>query len=482
MKTAAVVLAAVLVVVPGPPQDTSLADDPRVADALNLLDVWFDARQAYHNIPGMSAAVVYDQELLWSRGFGYADVDGGREATPTTIYSICSISKLFTSVGVMQLRDQYRLRLDDPVGDHLPWFDLKDTYPDAPPAKIEGLLTHSSGLPRESDYPYWTEPFDFPTHEQIVQRISEQAELYPADRIFQYSNLGLTLAGEIVARESGMAYGDYVRANILDPLDMDDTSPEIPVQERGRRFAQGYSAVRRGGMRREVEFFQARGIAPAAGFASTVEDLAKFASWQFRLLEHGGTEILNANTLREMHRVHWVDPDWETTWGLGFSVSRQGDKTFVGHGGSCPGFRSHFRLQTDDKIAAIVMVNASGVNPGSFTQRAYEVVAPAVEAAREKPGEGKTLPGELAKFVGVYDAYPWGGEDQVIPWEGGLAVIGLPTDNPREALAKLRHVEGNTFRRIKDDGSLAEEITFELGPDGQVLRMKQHSNYSNRIR
>lgn len=482
MKTTAFPLAAALVLIPVSPQNGPLADDPRVADALNLLDVWFDAQQAYRNIPGMSAAVVSDQELLWSRGFGYAHVERRIEATPTTIYSICSISKLFTSVSVMQLRDQGRLRLDDPVGEHLSWFDIEDTYPDAPPVKIEGLLTHSSGLPRESDYPYWTQPFDFPTHEQIVRRISEQRELYPADRIFQYSNLGLTLAGEIVATESGMAYGDYIRANILDALDMDDTSPEIPIEQRGKRFAQGYSAVRRGGARREVEFFQARGIAPAAGFASTVEDLAKFASWQFRLLEHGGTEILNANTLREMHRVHWVDPDWETTWGLGFSVSRNDDKTFVGHGGSCPGFRSHFRLQTDDKIATIVMVNASGVNPGSFTQRAYEVVAPAVEAAREKPGEGKTLPAELERFVGVYDGYPWGGEEQVIPWEGGLAVIGLPTDNPRGALTKLRHIEDNTFRRIRDDDTLAEEITFEVGADGQVLRMKQHSNYSNRIR
>ncbi len=70
----------------------------------------------------------------------------------------------------------------------------------------------------------------------------------------------------------------------------------------------------------------------------------------------------------------------------------------------------------------------------------------------------------------------------MIPWDGGLAVIGLPTDNPLEASSKPEHIAGNTFRRIRDDKSLAEEITFELGPDGEVLRMKQHSNYSERIR
>ena len=70
----------------------------------------------------------------------------------------------------------------------------------------------------------------------------------------------------------------------------------------------------------------------------------------------------------------------------------------------------------------------------------------------------------------------------MISWEGGLAVIGLPTTNPLESLTELKHVEGSTFRRIRDDETLAEEFVFELGPDGEVLRMKVHSNYSERIR
>ena len=169
------------------------------------------------------------------------------------------------------------------------------------------------GLPRESDYPYWTGPdFPFPTHEQIVERISKQRTLYPAETYFQYSNLGLTLAGEVVAAASGMPYADYVRLNILEPLGLASTTPEIPAAERGGRLAAGYGAPKRDGGRAAMPFFQARGVAPAAGFASTVEDLARFAQWQFRLLRGGVTEVLKANTLREMYRVHWVDPDFET--------------------------------------------------------------------------------------------------------------------------------------------------------------------------
>ena len=136
----------------------SITDDPRVATALKIIEVWVDAQLAYEDIPGMSIGVVYDQELIWSRGFGFADVSKKRPATPGTIYSICSISKLFTSISIMQLWEQGKLRLDDSIKKHLPWFSIQDKYPDAPEITIQGILTHSSGLPREADYPYWTGP------------------------------------------------------------------------------------------------------------------------------------------------------------------------------------------------------------------------------------------------------------------------------------------------------------------------------------
>ncbi|NIM49530.1 MAG: serine hydrolase [Gemmatimonadales bacterium] len=464
-------------------QQGSLKDHPRVQEAIRLLEVWIDAQRAYESIPGISMAVVHDQELLWSGGFGHANRERQVPATPQTMYSICSISKLFTSIGVMQLLEQGKLRLDDPVATHLDWFNIQDTYPDAPPVTVQGILTHSSGLPRESDYPYWTEPdFSFPTREQIIERLSSQKELYPASTYFQYSNLGLTLAGEIVAQVSGRPFGDYIRQNILDPLGMDATNPEIPEQHHGGRLAVGYGAPTREGSRERLPAFQARGIAPAAGFASTVEDLAKFVSWQFRVLHHGADEVLGRNTLREMHRVHWLDPDWETTWGLGFAVWRSNDKTFVGHGGSCPGYRSHLSLQTDDKIAAIFMSNANGVNTSLHTQRAQEIFAPAIAAALDSTSEAKPADPTLEKYTGTYSGSPWGGELAVVTWKGNLAMLYLPTTNPIDGLAQLNQVGEHTFRRIRDDESLGEEIVFEVAEDGTVTRMWRHSNFTRKVR
>ncbi len=478
----------------------SLKDDPGVIEAIDLLDRWIDAQRAYDQIPGLSVAIVHDQELLWSAGFGYADLESQRPATPATMYSICSISKLFTSVSAMQLRDGGEFRLDDEVRGLLPWFQLENAHPDGPPVTVEGLLTHSAGLPRESDHPYWSAPFDFPTHEEIVEGVQNQKTLYPAWQYYQYSNLGLTLVGEIVAEKSGQSYGDYVREHILSPLGMESTTPEIGEVIGTDKLATGYSGITREGRRKRVEPFEGRGIAAAAGYASTVEDLAKFASWQFRLLETGEHELLDANTLREMQRVHYMDPGWQTSRGLGFGVSRRGDKTFVGHGGSCPGYRSNFQLQMDDQIATIAMANAM-INPSIFTRRAYEIIAPAVKAAKAKaegsgaetnvtesePDEGEHHgPKDESKvdfepYVGIYDAYPWGGESHVIRWKGSLAIVSFPTSDPMGGMTKLKHVEGHTFRRIRKDESLGEEVTFEVDEEGRVVRVWNHGNYSEKI-
>jgi CubicO group peptidase (beta-lactamase class C family) len=461
--------------------DRRLADHPRVAQALDLVRVWLEAQRAYDQIPGISASIVHDQQMVWSGGFGYADPARRVAADAQTIYSICSISKLFTSIGVLQLRDAGKLRLDDPVGRHLSWFNIRRPA-DAPEITIEGLLTHAAGLPRESDHPYWTGPeFAFPTREQIIERLAKQETLYPAETYFQYSNLGLTLAGEVVAAASGQSYGDYVQRNILDPLGLRSTTSEMPERERGGRLAVGYTAISREGTRIAVPFFAARGIAPAAGYASTVDDLGRFASWHFRLLARGGSEVLRAHTLREMQRVHFVDPDFETTWGLGYSVWRNDNKTFVGHGGSCPGFRTQLLLKPDEKVATVFMANAQGVNTTAFAQRIYDIVAPAIKVAVKDTVKLKPQDPSVTPYVGTY-ASGFAGEIAVVRWEDGLATLGLPTMEPMRGLTKLRKVGEHRFRRIRRDDTLGEEIVFEMGADGKPARMVWHSNNYRRVR
>ncbi|MGH9332719.1 MAG: serine hydrolase, partial [Vicinamibacteria bacterium] len=271
------------------------------------------------------------------------------------------------------------------------------------------------------------------------------------------------------------------RRHILDPLGLEDTTPEIPAEERGKRFAMGYGGKRREGGREPLHFFQVKGISPAAGYASTVLDLAKFASWQFRLLEKGGEEVLKASTLREMQRVHWVDPDWKTTWGLGFAVGRRDDETFVGHGGSCPGFRSDLLLHTGDEFAAVSMTNANDADASSFTRTAYRIVAPAIAESIEAPEKGKAPDPSLKLYVGTYFS-GWGGEIAVLPWKDSIAMVYLPAENPMEAIEELKPSGKHRFRRVRrDDGELAEEIVFTV-ENGKVTRFTRHNNHFPRTR
>jgi CubicO group peptidase (beta-lactamase class C family) len=463
------------------PKPAAVSADPRFVQAVALLEAWIDAKLAFEKIPGISLGFVLDQDLVWSKGYGFADLRRREPATPRTIYSICSISKLFTSIAVLKLRDEGKLRLDDPVAQHLPWFKLPAAASDSPAPTLRDLLTHSAGVPRESDHPYWAGPdFMFPTREDVIGGLANQSMLYPAERYFQYSNLGMALLGQVVEQASGLPYGQYVRENILAPLGLTRTTPEIPAEERGKLLAQGYGVVPREGGRADMPFFQARGIAPAAGFASNVEDLARFASWQFRLLAKGGFEVLKASTLREMQRVHWMDPDWKTSWGLGFAVFRQDGKTLVGHEGDCPGFRTALLLLPDERAAGVAMINAMGVEPGAFAGQAVRILGDALRKIKEAPEAGKQPDPSLSGCAGLYRA-AWG-ETAVVVWDDGLAMLDLPSADPLEAMDKLKRVEGLRFRRLRADGELGEDVVFEADREGRVIRFKQHGNYTEKVR
>ena len=201
--------------------------------------------------------------------------------------------------------------------------------------------------------------------------------------------------------------------------------------------------------------------------------------------------LLDRNTLREMHRVHWLEPDGDTTYGLGFSVWKSDGDTFVGHGGSCPGYRSHLLLRPQDQVATAFMTNGQGVNSRRFAQTAHDIVAPALRKAAGKPdrdasseaedvseGGGAAVDETLVRFTGTCQR-PLGGESAVLVRDGDLHVLPLPTDAPLDALTRLRHIEDGTFRRVRDNGDLGEEFVFEETPDGRML-MWRNNNYSIR--
>jgi CubicO group peptidase (beta-lactamase class C family) len=458
-----------------PAEGKPLAQHPDVAAALQVLDVWVKATTTSREQPGLSIGIVYDQDLIWAKGYGFADLAKQVPATPATLYRIASISKLFTATALLQLRDAGKLQLDDPVANHLSWFKVKNAHPEGPTITVRHLLTHTSGLPREAFGLDWND-LKFPERDEMIRRLAEQETVYAAETQWKYSNLALSLAGEIVAAVSGEPWPQYVDKHILQPLGMKATRP-LP-QADTPQLAVGYGR-RVPGRARDVEpFVDIRAERPAGNLASSVEDLARFAALQLRDKPAGGAQILKGATLREMHRVHWLWPDWKGGWGLGFAVRRDGEQVRVGHGGSLPGHRTQIDIAPASKLAVIVLTNANDGEPGKYVEQAFRLLNPAVSrATAPTPPEQKPNP-LWEKYVGTYT---WKHADvQVLVLNGELTMILPEADNPWEPRLLLKPVGEHTFRLTPVGTSYAaigEVVTFELDKEGNVRRARTPNSY-----
>jgi CubicO group peptidase (beta-lactamase class C family) len=449
-------------------QDKSDSPTPKSElhpDVARLIDTWLDAEQAYKKLPSMVVGVVKGDAIVFSKGYGRVDGKGGPPATPDTIYSICSISKLFTSIALMQLVEQAKVGLDDDIVKYLPEFTLKQADESSGPVTLRGILMHAAGLPRETINDTWTGPeYPFPTRAEMLAGLARQ-QMY--DRTLnrnQYSNLGITLLGEVVARVSGQPYERYVTDRVIKPLGLERTLPSINDELRGTEMAVGFSSQKRDGSRDEMPRFDVRGAQAAAGFSSTVNDLSKFARWQLRLLRTGKTDVLRGATLREMTRIQWTDPDGKTTWGLGYNVSRSGNDLVVGHGGRCPGYRTLLTTLPQKDLGAVVALG-SGDDPGLPARRTLEIVQKTPTPATDKAAA-------LGDYTGRYEPKVGAAELSVQPWGSDLVMLPLPTDNPGEAMEVWRHVGGDRFRLVRQDKTLGMEATFLRDASGKVTSMR----------
>jgi CubicO group peptidase (beta-lactamase class C family) len=454
---------------PAPREDSALAAN------LRLYEIWVRERMTYYHQPAVSIGIVHDQDLVWAEGFGLRDVERKLPATTETVYRIASITKTFTATAIMQLRDAGKLRLDDPVKKHLPWLEYRDTFPAAPAITIEQLLTHTSGLPREADFPYWTDRV-FPTRQELIAALETQAAVFEPATRYKYSNLGLALAGEVVAAVSGEPYAKYIQDHILSPLRMASTAVRTEDIDR-EKLATGYEIRRPDEGQPVAEETDSRALTAAANMSSNVEDLARFISLQFRTGGDGDSQILKGSTLREMHRVHWLSDDWSSGRGLGFSVWRQGERTLVGHGGWVAGYRTQIAFDPDAKIGVIVLTNSDEAGSAAYVRQAFELLAPAIE--RATTGEKARATAEnLERYVGTYHD-PSGWLTDVLIMDGGLVMYAHsypPSTDLEEELVELTPVAEHTFRMTGENGS-GELLIFEMRPDGRVARAKVGANY-----
>ena len=408
--------------------------------------------QAEQRMPSVSASVFRGDELVWQEALGLADAEAGTEATPDTQYRIGSITKTFTAVGILQLRDAGELTLDDPLTQHLP--------DSAHGPTIGRMLAHSSGLQREPPGEIW-ETMRAPSRKELLSGTAEAEQVLDPGSWWHYSNLAFALLGEVVARAHGGTWEEALQDRILDPLGLSRTTIEESDPAARGYFVEPYSdAVR---LEPELDL----GGAGALGkLWSTTGDLGRWGAF----LAAGDDRVLAASTLEEMAHVRaMVDHEgWKLAWGTGLELYRSGDHVFVGHGGAMPGHLAGLVVNRKTKIGAAVVTNTgSGAAPEKL---ALELASAAIEAlpvAADPWSPGEPAPPEIEPLLGRW----WvEGSEMVFSWRKGRLEGKLVAGTPGRETSYFVQ-EGEDVFRSAEGRERGELLRVVRNEDGSVEKL-----------
>lgn len=447
------------------------ASHPEMQAVFGMLEARIEEARQRQNIPGLSTGVLIDQQVMWSRGFGFSDLATKHPASPETIYRIGSITKLFTATMLMMLRDAGKLQLDDPVEKYLPAFKVRSSFADACPPTFRELATHLSGMPREFPGDYWREQ-KFPAITEILARIGEIEMILPQMTELKYSNLAFAILGHALETIAGQSYESFIQERILDPLDMAHTGFHEGANNICERLSVGYK-VEKGSDPVVESYPDIAAFTPAGQMYASIEDILKFAAFHFcEDPEYDGPRLLSPRSLREMHAPVFMAPDWQSGRAIGFGLSRVANHTAIAHTGGINGFVTDLRMIPDLKVAIATFTNC-GSDPISISRMALEEVLPVVERAKARSAQAAApvLP-EWERFCGVYEE----GEVKVV---GGRLVVHTPDSAPAATDIVLTPAGENRFK-MKGGAVSGELLTFDVDAEGRVRGLWVGNYYTER--
>jgi CubicO group peptidase (beta-lactamase class C family) len=395
--------------------------------------------------------VFRDGETLWEGAVGLADVESSAAATVEHAYRIGSITKTFTAVTIMQLRDEGRVDLDAPVRRYL------DAFPDGP--TVRQALAHLSGLQREPPGEIW-ETMRVPTREELVAGLADAEQVLEPGHTWHYSNLAFAALGEVVARVGG-SFERTLYERVLAPLRLDRTRMQPENARATPYFVDPYAD--RVHVEPELEVTESTG---AAGWLwSTVGDLARGADF----LAVGDDEVLARASLDEMAGVQtMVDPArWTVAWGLGLELFRRGDRVLVGHGGAMPGFLAAVCVHRAERTGAAVLANTSAAaQPETL---ALDLACAALDALPRTPVPWAPgpVPAEAEPLLGLW----WTeGERIELSFRAGrlrLELIGAPEGRHLSYLEP----QGADVWRIVEGRERGELVRAVRDDEGSVVKL-----------
>jgi CubicO group peptidase (beta-lactamase class C family) len=405
-------------------------------------------RQAEKRLPSISAVVFRGPETLWYGAAGHARLDPLTAPTADTQYRVGSITKTFTAVLVMQLRDAGALDLDDRIGRHLP--DARHGDP-----TVRRLLAHLSGLQREPVGEVW-ESLAAPSRADLLANLAAAELVLPPNRRWHYSNLAYAVLGELVARLTGGTWEDALAQRILTPLGLTRTTL-APVEP----YAQGYLVDPYADRAAEEPVFVLNGVASAAELWASAGDLARWGAF----LLAPDPAVLKPETVEEMTHLHaMADQDgWTLAWGLGLMLFKRPDRVLAGHTGGMPGHIAGLAVSRKDGIGAASFSNSSsGFASGAFTGDLVDTWLEHDPAPVTPWAPGEPPP---PAYEGILGRWWTEGSEFVLTWREG-ALHALPADAPPTLAPAVFAPDGaDAFRVVsgREQGELLRVVRDEAG-------------------
>ncbi|MFQ5603834.1 MAG: serine hydrolase [bacterium] len=307
-------------------------------------------------LPAVSIALVDNQEIVWARGFGFADRDKKIPATAETVYRVGSVSKLFTDIGIMQLVERGELDLDAPITNYLP--DFQPSNPFNKPITLRQLMSHRAGLVREPPIGNYFDPTE-PTLTQTVQSLNSTKLVFKPESRIKYSNAGIGTVGYVLERTQNQPFAQYLQQAVLKPLGLRNSAfeptPAI-TQKLAKAFMWTYA-----GQEFVAPTFE-MGMSPAGSMYSTVLDLGQFMSVLFNGGQGAAGQILKPETLEEMWTPQFARPGAAQGYGIGFAISTLQGHRRIGHGGAIYGFATQLYALPEEKLGVVVVTSMDVAN------------------------------------------------------------------------------------------------------------------------
>ena len=486
--------------------EAALSASPALPPQLQDFGAYVDGARKQFDVPGIAVAIVKDGQVVMEQGFGVKETGKSGAVDAHTLFAIASNTKAFTAAALQMLAEQGKLKMDDRVIDHLPWFQMSDPYVTRE-MRVRDLLAHRSGLGLGAgDLLYWP-PTKYSTKE-VVQRLRDVPLATSFRSAYAYDNILFAVATLVIEETSGQSYADFLRDHLFKPVGMDESLVDMTYLKPGMDVAVGHA---------KFDFKDLRPVPPmawvnnpgAGGIYASVHDLAKWMNVQLAggRLPGGDARLFKEESQKQMWSMltpmkigEPPVPELAATkpnfagYGEGWFLSDYRGHRLVWHTGGWPGMVSRLTLVPELKLGVVVLTNQeSGAAFNAVTYRVLDAYlgndktdwvaayAAAVkkseanaddswkkhEAARDKNSR-PSLP--LDKYAGTYRD-PWYG-DIAVAQEGGK--LRMRFGKTPQLVGTMTPWQHDTFLVRWDDRSLNADafVTFSLDADGGIREVR----------